>query len=105
MNAVESTITAIPDPSIPLHFIEATCLQLSWVVDGQTPESQTFISELQTALQPFKGGACPVGISYTSPLASASMQLGNNWRVHPTEELISRLKRLSGVMGVDVKYR
>jgi DNA polymerase III subunit alpha len=80
-------------------------LQLSWVVDGQVPESQTFISELQTALQPFKGGACPVGISYTSPLASASMQLGDNWRVHPTEELISRLKRLSGVMGVEVKYR
>ncbi|MEQ1484205.1 DNA polymerase III subunit alpha [Methyloglobulus sp.] len=79
-------------------------IQLSWAVDGQT-QSHDFITGLQTALQPFKGGACPVGISYTSPLASASMQLGDKWRVHPTDKLLARLKRLSGVMGVEIKYR
>jgi DNA polymerase III subunit alpha len=80
-------------------------LQISWAVGAQAPESPAFIPELQAALQPFKGGTCPVGISYTSPAASTGIQLGDNWRVHPTDELLARLKRLPGVMGVEVKYR
>jgi DNA polymerase-3 subunit alpha len=83
----------------------ARSLQISWVTNGQAPETHPFISELQTALQPFKGGNCPVGISYTSSVASTSLQLGDNWRVHPTDELLNRLKKLSCVTDVDVKYR
>ena len=79
-------------------------IQVSWVVNGQT-QDHDFISGLQTALQPFKGGSCPVGISYTSSVASVSMQLGDEWRVHPTDELLARLKRLPGMAGVDVKYK
>ena len=77
-------------------------LQISWVVERQASGSQEFISVLQTALQPFKGGACPVGVNYVSQAASASLQLGDDWRIRPTDELLSRLRRLS---GVDVKYR
>ncbi|WP_411728619.1 DNA polymerase III subunit alpha [Methyloglobulus sp.] len=80
-------------------------LQISWAVDGQAPEGPAFISGLHTALQPFKGGACPVGIRYASQAASTSIQLGDGWRVHPTDELQARLKRLPGVVAVEVKYR
>jgi DNA polymerase III subunit alpha len=83
----------------------ARSLQISWVVDGQVEDTHAFISGLQTALQPFKGGSCPVGIGYTSSEASVSMQLGDDWRVHPTDELLTRLKRLPGAVGVEVKYR
>jgi DNA polymerase-3 subunit alpha len=80
-------------------------LQISWGVDGQDQDINIFISGLQSALQPFKGGTCPIGISYTSPLASASMQLGDDWRAHPTDELLVRLKRLPGVVSAEIKYR
>jgi DNA polymerase III subunit alpha len=80
-------------------------LQISWGVDGQDQDTNIFISGLQSALQPFKGGTCPIGVSYTSPLASATMQLGDDWRTHPTDELLTRLKRLTGVLGVEIKYR
>jgi DNA polymerase-3 subunit alpha len=83
----------------------ARSLQLSWAVNGQVQDTQTFILGLQTSLEPFKGGACPVGISYTSHKASVSLQLGENWRVHPTDELLVRLKRLPDVQEVEVKYR
>ncbi|MEQ1545642.1 DNA polymerase III subunit alpha [Methyloglobulus sp.] len=79
-------------------------LQLSWAVEGQT-DSSRFISELQAVLEPFKGGSCAVGISYNSSKASASLQLSDGWRVHPTDELLTRLKRLPGVAGAEVKYR
>jgi DNA polymerase III subunit alpha len=77
-------------------------LQLRWHPEDETPE---FFSDLQSSLLPFKGGACMVGINYVSPEASASLQLGDDWRVHPTDELISRLKRLPGVAQVEVRYR
>jgi DNA polymerase III subunit alpha len=82
----------------------ARSLQLSWMVEGKA-DASSFISELKAVLEPFKGGSCPVGITYNSPKASASLQLSDDWRVHPTDELLTRLKRLSGVVGVEVKYR
>ncbi len=85
------------------HF--ARGLQFSWTADGQVQDSYNFIPELQTALQPFKDGACPVSISYQSSEASANLQLGDAWRIHPTDELLGRLKQLSGVSGIEIKYR
>ncbi len=79
-------------------------LHLSWAVDGQAPESNMFIPKLQTLLYPFKGGNCPVAIRYTSPEASVNLLLGEDWRVHPTDELLTRLKRLNGTAAVEVKY-
>jgi DNA polymerase III subunit alpha len=80
-------------------------LQINWMVDGEFVESKAFISGLQTALTPFKGGACPVGISYKSLKASTSLELGDTWRVHPTDELLARLKLLPGMASVELKYR
>jgi DNA polymerase III subunit alpha len=83
----------------------ARSLQLTWMADGQTSETLAFISILKTALQPYIGGACAVGIDYSSQEAAANLQLGDGWRVHPTDELLARLKRLPGVMAVQVNYR
>jgi DNA polymerase-3 subunit alpha len=77
-------------------------LQLRWHADDGAPG---FVGELQSSLMPFKGGTCAVGINYISGEASASLQLGDDWRVHPTDELISRLKRLPGIAQVDIRYR
>ncbi|MGR9014856.1 MAG: hypothetical protein ACU83U_14570 [Gammaproteobacteria bacterium] len=46
-----------------------------------------------------------MGISYTSKVAKANLQLGDVWRVHPTDELVARLRSLPGSAAVEVKYR
>jgi DNA polymerase III subunit alpha len=80
-------------------------LQINWAVDEETQGANVFISGLNAALQPFKGGACPIGVSYISQVATTSLQLGDNWRVHPTDKLLVELRQLQGVMGVEIKYR
>jgi DNA polymerase III subunit alpha len=80
-------------------------LQFSWKANGHALDTPDFIPGLQTTLQPFKGGACPVSIRYKSGKASANLQLGDAWRIHPTDELLGRLKQLSGVFGIEIKYR
>jgi DNA polymerase-3 subunit alpha len=45
----------------------------------------------------------PVGI--TTAHARTAVRLGDEWRVHPTDELISRLRSLFGATAVDIRYR
>jgi len=83
----------------------ARAIQLTWITQGKESETAAFVARLTAVLQPFKGGNCPVGISYTSPVAKAGLLLGDEWRVHPTDELIGRLRSLLGVGAVEVRYR
>jgi len=79
----------------------ARSIQLVWnALDGDD-----FVTKLIAVLEPFKGGGCPVGISYTSKVAKAGLQLGDEWRVHPTDELVARLRALLGSEAVEVRYR
>ena len=80
-------------------------LQLTWNAAENQPESVNLIEQLTDVLSPFKGGNCPVSINYTSTEARAAVQLGDNWRIHPTDELIARLKSVFGVAGVEVRYK
>ncbi len=84
----------------------ARCMMLEWnslVVEANT---QTFIASLQEVMQPFTGGRCMLVINYQSATEKASVQLGDAWRVHPTDELILRLQRLlQQDDAVYVKYR
>ncbi|VAW79601.1 hypothetical protein MNBD_GAMMA15-1203, partial [hydrothermal vent metagenome] len=50
-------------------------------------------------------GNCPVGIQYHSDAARAHLTLGDEWRVHPTDELLNRLRELAGDERVKVVYR
>lgn len=83
----------------------ARAIQLTWSVSEHALEPDLIMAKLAAALQPFKGGACPVGIHYTSPYARATLQMGDQWRVHPADELISRLRLLFGVAAVEIRYR
>ena len=83
----------------------AKTLQMRWYVNGHAPEPKPFMTELQNTLQAFKGGACPIIIDYSSQEEKAVLQLGDNWRVHPTDELLLRIKRLEGISGVEIRYR
>jgi len=79
----------------------ARSIQLVW----NALDNDGFVAKLAAVLEPFKGGNCPVGIAYTSKVAKADLQLGDEWRVHPTDELVARLRLLLGSGAVEVKYR
>lgn len=62
------------------------------------------INELKNILQPFQQGGCEVVISYSQPQATAKLALGEQWRVHPTDELLNRLIDLKGDDKVKIIY-
>ena len=80
-------------------------IKLNWTVTENKPESINHYRKVGEVLSPFKGGSCPVTINYTSKYAQAVVQLGDEWRVHPTDDLISRLKSLFGSAAVEIRYR
>ncbi len=63
-----------------------------------------YISTLAQTLQPFRPGRCPIKIAYQSSQAGAELMLGQEWCVHPTDELLLRLKKLSGEACVRMIY-
>jgi DNA polymerase-3 subunit alpha len=75
------------------------------VVDvAGTRAGNGFVSTLASVLTPFREGQCPVGIRYFGASAQAQMTLGEGWRVHPTDELLHRLRELAGDAHVRVVY-
>lgn len=80
-------------------------IRLTWNAAENTMEFGQIMERLDGTLAPFKGGGSPVGINYSSEYARAAVQLGDEWRVHPTDELIARLKALFGATAVIVKYK
>jgi len=85
--------------------IFARSIQLTWDASKTESGNSEFIAKLTAVLKPFRGGACPISLSYTSNEAKAALQMGDDWRVHPTDELIARLKWLLGTNAVEIKYK
>lgn len=77
-------------------------IQLLW--DTTKHSHADFVSQLISVLEPFKGGNSPITFQYITQLAKAVIQLGDAWRVYPTDELIGRLKRLSSDQKLEIKY-
>jgi DNA polymerase-3 subunit alpha len=63
-----------------------------------------FAGSLADILQPFRQGHCRVCIDYTGGDARARLALGEDWAVHPTDELLHRLRELAGRDSVQVEY-
>ncbi len=64
-----------------------------------------FVRNLESTLRPYRDGRCPVWIRYRGPSAEADLPLDDAWRVTPSDELLSRLRSLTGPEGVEVEYR
>lgn len=63
-----------------------------------------FISSLAGILTPYREGQCQVWVDYTGSGANAKLALGQEWCVHPTDNLISQLEQLAGADHVRVVY-
>ena len=83
---------------------EAFAWRLMITVDANRA-SNGFVGELGSVLEPFSKGHCPVYLQYTGGQAKARIRLGEDWCVHPTDELIHRLNELAGESNVEVQYK
>jgi len=81
----------------------ARCIVICWDKKQIDLDSKTFVNGLRETLQPYIGGRCPIQIHYSNH-ANAVIQLGEEWRVHPTDELILRLNKFFSVALVSVRY-
>ncbi len=59
---------------------------------------------LDKVLAPFREGGCPIWLEYRNQQALAKVQLGESWRVRPSEELLHRLRQLHGEENVRMEY-
>lgn len=83
----------------------ARCIVIDWEKPAATADLKIFIEQLKDILQPFKGGNCPIQVYYNNHHAKASLQLGDDWRIHPSDELMIKLKNLVPEKNVEVNYR
>ena len=69
-----------------------------------TQAGNGFVKSLADILTPFREGSCRVCIEYLGGGAAARLALGDEWAVHPTDELLHRLQELAGEQHVMVEY-
>jgi len=62
------------------------------------------VQEIANTLAPYKNGECPVFVRYSTKKAHAGLRFGEQWRVKPTEDLLSRLKTLVGAESVSLEF-
>ena len=60
---------------------------------------------LQAALEPWRSGPTPVRIDYRCPAGRAGIDLGPEWHIHPSGELLARLREVPGAETVSLEYR
>jgi DNA polymerase-3 subunit alpha len=83
----------------------AKSLFFEWSCQNKNHSALAFVQTLREILVPFKGGTCPIVMRYSSATATANLSLGDEWRVHATDELLLRLQRFSAITSVEVKYK
>jgi len=81
----------------------ARAIVLNWDCRQWSAE-RSFVDALMETLKPFCGGLCPISVEFAKSDAKASLQLGDDWRVYPADELLTRLRRLLSVEAVQVRY-
>ncbi len=69
-----------------------------------TDTNQTLLNTIKTALQPFRGGNCPVQIHYQHPDAKANLKLDNAWNIIPNDNVLTELKQTLGEDKVTFVY-
>ncbi|TLU67603.1 DNA polymerase III subunit alpha [Thalassotalea litorea] len=65
----------------------------------------TFVADFYRVLTPFKEGTCPVRVFYQRPEASATIELGTQWRVTPSDALVHELRLLLGAENVAMAFK
>jgi DNA polymerase-3 subunit alpha len=62
------------------------------------------IEKLASVLEKYRGGHCNVMIDYSRQDAAASLKLGEQWRIHPSDHLIEKLRDMFVDNTIEVVY-
>jgi DNA polymerase-3 subunit alpha len=62
------------------------------------------LTQIKDTIDPYNQGSCPVVVNYHKENIIAQLNLGNNWRVKPADELINQLQLLCGEEEVAIEY-
>ncbi|OOZ41195.1 DNA polymerase III subunit alpha [Solemya pervernicosa gill symbiont] len=62
------------------------------------------VDSIAAALRPFTEGRCKVCIDYLRSDARGPLTLGDAWSVHPSDNLLHRLREVAGTESVTVEY-
>ena len=87
------------------HFAKHLLVEWAHSPASGVDTQASLADELIELLKPFQGGSCPILIDYRGSGAKSLLQLGENWRVHPGEELLNRLRKHMGSERVRVQYQ
>ena len=71
---------------------------------GEDPVGNGILDEIRDAINVYRHGRTGLCIDYLRSDASVRLPLGDDWRVHPTQELLKRLGDLVGPEAVEVEY-
>ncbi|WP_421133833.1 DNA polymerase III subunit alpha [Alteromonas sp. A079] len=82
---------------------EKNARALALNVDTQSLEP-TKIGQMQSILQNFNGGSCPVQLVVTHPDAEAVIACGAKWYITPEDQLLHDLKQCLGEKAVSILY-
>ncbi|AIF98081.1 DNA polymerase III subunit alpha [Alteromonas australica] len=82
---------------------EKNARALALYVDTQVLEQQK-MSQLQSILQAFNGGSCPVQLAITHPDVEATLACSAKWYVTPEDQLLHDLKQCLGEKAVSILY-
>ncbi|GFD67204.1 DNA polymerase III subunit alpha [Alteromonas sp. KUL106] len=82
---------------------EKNARALALNIDTQLLEPKK-LSQMQSILQAFNGGSCPVQLAVTHPDAEVTLACGAKWYVTPEDQLLHDLKQCLGDKAVSILY-
>jgi DNA polymerase-3 subunit alpha len=83
--------------------IYAKYLQIK-IDERQGGQLDSMLTELTAVIKPHCGGKCSVSIDYFCNNARCELLLGDEWRVHPSDDLMNKLKKFIGENNVQMVY-
>ena len=63
-----------------------------------------FLKQLMDTMSPYRPGRCPVQGFYVNSSASTPVPFGDDWRLNPTDSLLTSLQSLIGDDNVRLIY-
>jgi DNA polymerase-3 subunit alpha len=87
-----------------LREAQAHRIVLQWPQGLAAAAGDALQRRLAETLAPWRPGACPVAILYSGERASGALELGPDWRVRASRDLIDALEGLFGAQAVRVLY-
>ena len=80
---------------------QARRLVLKWPSRADSP---ALLGRLAETLTPWRPGPCPITVEYSGSGAAGALNLGTEWKVRASRELLENLESLVGRGGVQILY-